>query len=80
LYSRTALGGASTPVRHTAAGRVEVDAMVRVADDGTVSYLDSNERPLDAQWIARAKRHLRVCLQVRRDRKGNLKRRPDLRR
>jgi hypothetical protein len=57
LYSRSRLGGA--PVSSTRAaqpGKVSVSASVRVQDDGTVNFLDTNGQPLSDYLTTLAKR------------------------
>ena len=55
LYSRSRLE--SAPSRPTAVpGKVSVEASVKVADDGTITYLDANGQPLSDYLINLAKR------------------------
>src|SRR5258708_631334 len=57
LYTRSRLGGA--PVSSTRAaqpGKVSVSASVRVQDDGTVNFLDTNGQPLSDYLTTLAKR------------------------
>lgn len=55
LYSRSRLGSAP-PKASLSPGKVNVEATIRVSDDGTVQFFDANGQPLDDYLINLAKR------------------------
>jgi hypothetical protein len=55
LYSRSRLGGAPSQAS-ARPGKVQVEATIRVEDDGTVKYLDANGQPLNDYLTNLAKR------------------------
>jgi Protein of unknown function (DUF4236) len=55
LYSRSRLGSAPSKPRPRP-GKVNVEATIRVGDDGTVQFFDANGQPLDDYLMNLAKR------------------------